>query len=182
MAAQRMALMEEAELWRDTLKGGLDKSKVGGTQLTKIKGATAAVRKLKGINSRRPLVASRALYKSIRRVVVKDHGIVTEVFVGIPYSAMNARGQSIAKIMERHERGYFIIPTEKQRRFVAMALRNHPPKTTDPSLASRKVVWYVPPRPLFTLVYDELGDPEKVRARYYANFAKYAIAPRRLFG
>lgn len=170
--AMRMALRDEARMWKKELTTGIRKQAPGGQAFKPLADSTLDWRKLHNLRGKRALIRTGDMVRAIKMRSMRD-----VVFVGILNGERTRDGKSMTKIASRHETGdvIFITPTPKMRRFFFALLRASGKLDPDArgggagGFSKGVVIITIPERPFFKPVHEKLNDPVAARNRFYAR-------------
>ena len=168
-AAQRKAMLQEAQFFRTKVVEGLRTQAPGGKRLRPLAASTLAVRRFVGIRGRKALIARADLRNSIN--VVQQRG---GVFVGVLRTARGSAGQSLVNVAKIQELGLqrLIRITPKMRRFLQAAFRAAGLPREPPGGATLGVI-RIPARPFLRPVAEKFfGNLAQVRSRYTKRLSK----------
>lgn len=176
--AKNRALKSEGEFVRRKLVEGLRNSRPGGTALAPLSPITVMT---KTKQDPRPLIDTGSLLGAMTSRMVGG-----AVFVGIMDSARNAKGDSLAAIMEKHERGYqFEVTVTNAMRFAVIkkmersGSRAKAGKGKGILVPGKKMLITVPSRPLFGNVADWLNrNAAQTQKRFADKFALYMFGAK----
>jgi hypothetical protein len=162
------AVMKEAQYLRGMMVKGIASGAPGGNPFKPLSPMTLALRSAGGFGGTKPLIRTGALRSSI--TVIRLSG--GRVFVGVSRSAKGADGKSLANLGELHEFGGTSTRTLRQRRYLAIKLREagiSMPKGGGAPLGSKITI---PARPFIGPVLKTYAKPADVRRRFYQSVAE----------
>jgi len=163
--AQKVALLQEAQVLRNDIVRGLTAQGAGGASFAPLSPLTLAARRLKGLGGTKALIARADLRNAIAALSRGD-----EVFVGVPRKAKGPGGGALVDVAQIQEYGAgpTAIPlTPKMQRFLFVLLRE---AGVAPSAGSGAGTGYVlvrvPARPFLQPPFDAFS---KVAPERYAR-------------
>ena len=165
-AAQKIALLREAHLFRAEIVKGFTTQSPGGKPFKPLSETTLATRKFKGFRGTKALINRADLRNSVTAIVEGD-----TAFVGIKRTATGRDGRKLINIAQVHEFGarIAIAMSDKMRAFLHAMFREAgiPPR---PGRGRSVIVIIIPPRPFLRPVWKKLAPTAS--KRYVANIDK----------
>lgn len=169
--AQQKAIAREAKQAKKILISELRKRAPGGQRLDRLSRSTLAVRRHLGITGTRPLIATGEFLRAISLLRADD----STYFIGVPKSAKDKRGKSIAKVIDFQERGgtVTIKLTPKLLAFLRRSGMKRKRSRRGASSGRKVLIVRIKPRPVFEPAFDAyVKDSGAAKKRVAADIAK----------
>jgi phage gpG-like protein len=171
-AAQKAVLREAHYLRGQIVKNITSGGALAGKPFKALSPATLAIRRFRGFGGGKVLMHTGALRNSITVKKMAGGG----AFVGVlRQSRSSAGGKSLANVAAIHEFGagpYTMIMTERQRRFLMVALRSMGGASSPGKSSGGVLVIKIPARPFIGPVIEQFAKPDAVKRRFWADVAK----------
>lgn len=165
-AAAQKAVLQEAHAIRGKVIENINSGgTLAGKPFAPLSPMTLIVRRFRGFNGTKPLIVSGALVGSV--TVQKVAG---GVLVGV--NRKSAGGVNLAKLHEEGGGPWTRPMTDRQRRFLAAALRSAGQRMGDVPGGGGVLKIRIPARPYFQPVIDRFAQSEDVRRRFWEVIAK----------